>query len=257
MPLLREAVDAAVLAVGNDDTYWFVHPLLAEVLERGLLPEERATLHAAFAAALDSAVSVDEMGVERVVDLADHHFRAGHYQEAYHWALLGAEAAVRAGGATEMVRLLRRALDLWPRGARRRPDSDRPAGPHPAAAERAGEEEEELAAVDDLLALIGPRAPTPAHRRAVGPPAPPAGADPTRAQPWRRPLGGRPARGAVPGQRGVRAGDGRARGGRGVGRSAVRPGAGGRGGPPCACLRVGQGARVCARGEGDGPGLGG
>ena len=154
VPLLREAVDAAVLAVGNDDTYWFVHPLLAEVLERGLLPEERATLHAAFAAALDSAVSVDEMGVERVVDLADHHFRAGHYQEAYHWALLGAEAAVRAGGATEMVRLLRRALDLWPQV----PDADLTRidllGRIRAAAERAGEEEEELAAVDDLLALI-------------------------------------------------------------------------------------------------------
>jgi hypothetical protein len=44
VPLLREAVDAAVLAVGDDDTYWFVHPLLAEVLERGLLPEEGSQL---------------------------------------------------------------------------------------------------------------------------------------------------------------------------------------------------------------------
>ena len=69
VPLLREAVDGAVLDVGDDDTYWFVHPLLAEVLERALLPEERASLHAAFAAALDSAVNLDEMGVERTVDL--------------------------------------------------------------------------------------------------------------------------------------------------------------------------------------------
>jgi hypothetical protein len=154
VPLLRVAADAAVLAVGDDDTYWFVHPLVAEVLERGLLPEEGATLHAAFAAALDSAVSVHEMGVERVVDLADHHFRAGHHQEAYHWALLGAEAVGRAGGATEMVRLLRRALDLWPQV----PDADLTRidllDRIRAAAERAGEEEEELAAVDDLLALI-------------------------------------------------------------------------------------------------------
>ena len=50
VPLLREAVDRAVLDVGEGGTYWFVHPLLAEVLETGLLPEERATLHAAFAA---------------------------------------------------------------------------------------------------------------------------------------------------------------------------------------------------------------
>ena len=44
VPLLREAVDGAVLDVGDDGTYWFVHPLLAEVLEEGLLPEERAGL---------------------------------------------------------------------------------------------------------------------------------------------------------------------------------------------------------------------
>ncbi len=154
VPLLREAVDGAVLDVGDDDTYWFVHPLLAEVLERGLLPEERATLHAAFAAALDSAVEVKELEVERVVGLADHHFRAGHQQEAYRWALLGADAASRAGGATEMVRLLRRALDLRPQV----PDADLTRidllGRIRAAAEQAGDEEEELAAVDDLLTLI-------------------------------------------------------------------------------------------------------
>jgi DNA-binding CsgD family transcriptional regulator/tetratricopeptide (TPR) repeat protein len=154
VPLLREAVDGAVLEVGDDGTYWFVHPLLAEVLEHGLLPEERATLHSAFAAALELAVNVDEMGVERVVDLADHHHRAGHHEEAYRWAMSGADAAARAGGATETLRLLRRALDLWPQI------------PEPGlsrvdllqrirrAAEQAGEQEEELAAIDDLLTLV-------------------------------------------------------------------------------------------------------
>jgi hypothetical protein len=58
VPLLRDAVDGAVLDVGADGTYWFVHPLLAEVLEAGLLPEERATLHAAFAAAIEPAANV-------------------------------------------------------------------------------------------------------------------------------------------------------------------------------------------------------
>jgi DNA-binding CsgD family transcriptional regulator len=154
VPLLREAVDGAVLDIGSDGTYWFVHPLLAEVLEAGLLPEERATLHASFAAALEPVTDADEMSVEAAVDLADHHHRAGHEHEAYRWALVGAEAAERAGGATEMPRLLRRALKLWPQV------------PDPglskidllrriqAAAERAGEQEEELAAVDDLLALV-------------------------------------------------------------------------------------------------------
>jgi DNA-binding CsgD family transcriptional regulator len=154
VPLLREAVDGAVLEVRDDGTYWFVHPLLAEVLEQGLLPEEREALHAAYVAALEPAVNVDEMGVERIVDLADHHYRAGHQQEAYRWALLGAGAAERAGGATEMLRLLRRALDLRPQV----PDADLTRidllGRIRAAAEQAGEQEEELAAVDDLLALV-------------------------------------------------------------------------------------------------------
>ncbi len=156
MPLLREAVDAAVLEVGEDGTYWFVHPLLAEVLEQGLLPEERATLHAAFAAALEPAVNADEMSVEGIVDLADHHYRAGHRQEAYRWALLAAEAAEQAGGATEMLRLLRRALDLLPQV----PDADLSKidllRRIQAAAERSGQQEQELAAIDDLLASVDP-----------------------------------------------------------------------------------------------------
>jgi DNA-binding CsgD family transcriptional regulator len=154
VPLLREAVDAAVLEVGDDGTYWFVHPLLAEVLEQGLLPEERAKLHAAFAAALEPAVNVDEMGVERVVDLADHHYLAGHQQEAYRWALLAAEAAERAGGATEMLRLLRRALDLLPKVPSAEVSEIDLLQRIRTAAEQAGEQEEEFAAVDDLLTLV-------------------------------------------------------------------------------------------------------
>jgi DNA-binding CsgD family transcriptional regulator len=154
VPLLREAVDGAVLEVGDDGTYWFVHPLLAEVLEAGLLPEERATLHAAFAAALELAVSVDEMGIERVVDLADHHYRAGHQQEAYRWALLAADAAGRAGGATEMLRLLRRALDLSPHVLNPTESRQDLLRRIRGAAEQTGEQAEELAAVDDLLAIV-------------------------------------------------------------------------------------------------------
>jgi DNA-binding CsgD family transcriptional regulator len=154
VPLLREAVDAAVLDVDSDDAYWFVHPLLAEVLEAGLLPEERRTLHTAFAAALELAGVADEMGVEAAVELADHHHRAGHQKEAYRWALLGADAAGRVGGAAEMLRLLRRALDLWPEvpdpGVSRQDILQRIRD----AADQAGEQKEELAAVDDLLVLI-------------------------------------------------------------------------------------------------------
>ena len=153
VPFMREAVDAAVLEVGADNRYWFVHPLLAEALEQELLPEERATLHAAFAAALDLR-RTDESDVELVVDLADHHYRAGHRQEAYRWALLGADAVGQAGGAAEMLRLLHRALDLLPQVPN--PDLSRIdlLRRIQVAAEQAGELEEELVAVDSLLAIL-------------------------------------------------------------------------------------------------------
>jgi DNA-binding CsgD family transcriptional regulator len=153
-PMLREAVDAGVLAVGADQSYWFVHPLLAEVLEGSLLPEQRRAWHAAFAATLEPVLGLNEMRIDDVVALADHHHRAGHPAQAYRWALRGAEAAERVGGAAEMLRLLRRALQLWGDV----PDADvtrldllqriR------VAAERAGEQQEELAAVDQLLTLV-------------------------------------------------------------------------------------------------------
>jgi hypothetical protein len=112
VPLLREAVDGGVLEVRADGSYWFVHPLLAEVLAEGLLPEERRELHEVFAAVCEARLgrtgSVDE-----VVAVADHHYRAGRGAQAYRWALRGAEAAARVGGAAETLRLLRRARELW------------------------------------------------------------------------------------------------------------------------------------------------
>jgi DNA-binding CsgD family transcriptional regulator len=154
VPLLAEAVDAGVLIVGGDGTHWFVHPLLAEVLEESLLPEERRGKHAAFAASLEPALGPHQPLVDDIVALADHHYRAGQTREAYRWALRGAEAAERAGGAAEMLRLLRRALALWaevPNAGVSRVDLLQRIR---AAAERSGAQEEELTAVEDLLTLL-------------------------------------------------------------------------------------------------------
>jgi len=151
--LLREAVDAGVVDVAADGRYWFTHPLLAEVLEEGLPPEERRSRHAAFAASLDPGLAEDA-DIERAVALSDHHYQAGHREQAYRWALLGAGAADAAGGATEMLRLLRRALDLHaevPSAGVTRFDLLQLIR---AAAERAGEPAEELAAIEDTLALV-------------------------------------------------------------------------------------------------------
>jgi len=153
--LLREAVDAAVLKVGADATYWFVHPLLAEVLEEGLLPDERRSLHEVLAAELAQSVELsDAPRVEDVVAVADHHFLAGHRDEAYRWALLGADATGRAGGAAETVRLLRRTVQLWPGLSDPRLSRLELLRRIREAAEVSGDQEEELAAVEDLLASV-------------------------------------------------------------------------------------------------------
>jgi hypothetical protein len=142
-----------VLDVGTDGRYWFTHPLLAEVLEEGLLPEEQRARHAAFAATLEPAAA-EEVDVEQAVALADHHYQAGHREQAYRWALLGSAAADAAGGSKEMLRLLRRALDLHAEvpgaGVTRLDLLDRIR----SAAERTGEHEEELAAIEDTLAVL-------------------------------------------------------------------------------------------------------
>lgn len=149
VPLLREAVDAGVLAVDDHDRYWFTHPLLAEVLVNGLLPEERRALHAAFAAVLRGSARND---VQQVIDLADHYHAAGDSGNAVRWALRAAEVAEECGGAAEMLRLLRRAYDLWqPDAGLSRTDLLHRIR---AAAERAGEHEQELDAVDRLLATL-------------------------------------------------------------------------------------------------------
>ncbi len=113
LPLLREAVEAGTLDAAANDTYWFHHPLNAEVLEGGLPGEERRRWHAAFAdhheAQLTDAARPD---VETMIALADHHFQAAHSAAAYRWTLRATEAAGATGGVSEMLRLLRRAVSL-------------------------------------------------------------------------------------------------------------------------------------------------
>ena len=119
-----------MLDIRTDGRYWFTHPLLAEVLEEGLLPEERRSRHAAFAATLEPDAA-GEVDVELAVALADHHHQAGHREQAYRWALLGADAADAAGGAKEMLRLLRRTIDLHAEGPGVEVTRVGPASPHP------------------------------------------------------------------------------------------------------------------------------
>ncbi|WP_308201151.1 LuxR C-terminal-related transcriptional regulator [Paractinoplanes maris] len=144
LPALREAVDAAVLLATADRRYWFTHPLLAEVLDDELLPDQRRQMHAAYASVLDDTDPVNR---------ADHYARAGLTEPAFRWALRAADATTRPA---EQLRLFRRALslraslddpglseaDLWERIR--------------LAADRAGLYQAELEAVEALIGLVPP-----------------------------------------------------------------------------------------------------
>ena len=154
VPALREAMRVGVLVTGADGAYWFAHPLLAEVLEADMLPEDARAWHAGFALALTrrmEAAGVDDAGY--AVALADHYMRAGDLENAFGWALRGADAAESAGGVAEALRLLRRALDIQPVVGDQ--EVGRVALLHRmrAAAKRTGRMEAELEAIEELLEL--------------------------------------------------------------------------------------------------------
>jgi DNA-binding CsgD family transcriptional regulator len=155
VPALWEAVEAGVLRSDAAGRYWFAHPLLPEVLVAGLLPDEHRALHSAFAARSAPADGSPEgMSVDDAVALADHYHQAGDVDAAYRWALHGSVVAQAEGGSAETLRLLRRALELWPRVADPIESRRDLLQQIRVAARQAGEPFEELSAVDGLLAMI-------------------------------------------------------------------------------------------------------
>jgi hypothetical protein len=131
-PALREAERAGVLVTNPDGTYWFGHPLLAEVLEADLPPEEARAWHAGFASALTCrAAAVSDHDAGHAVALADHYMGARDLPNAFGWALRGADAAESAGGAAEALLPARHGLDRQRRGRCDQPrlDRDRATGP--------------------------------------------------------------------------------------------------------------------------------
>ena len=152
--LLREAVDAGTLDLAPNGSYWFHHPLTAEVLEQGLSDEQRRRWHSVFAEHEERQLrgAADPAAVESMVAVADHHYRAGAGPEAYRWALSASTAAGAAGGTSEMLRLLRRALELR-NGLPGVPESEPELLERlRAAAALAGANTEELYAIEGLLA---------------------------------------------------------------------------------------------------------
>ncbi len=111
-PLLFAAVGAGTIVAGADGSYWFRHPLTAEVLESGLSPSARATWHAAFASQEAKAAAVGAHSSDVLARIADHYHLSGNVADAYQWSLRAAESAREAHAYPEELRLLSRATEL-------------------------------------------------------------------------------------------------------------------------------------------------
>jgi DNA-binding CsgD family transcriptional regulator/tetratricopeptide (TPR) repeat protein len=111
---LREAVSAHVLlADAGDGTYGFRHALVKEAVYAELLPGERTSLHARFAAALAARDGGDDPGV--AAELAWHWYAAHDLERALPAAVRAGLAAERAYAFAEAQRQFERALELWER----------------------------------------------------------------------------------------------------------------------------------------------
>lgn len=146
---LLSAVDAGVLESGPDGTFWFRHPLNAEVLGDAVPSRTQERWHARFAELLEAELADDSgAGVSAV---AEHRFRAGDLPAAYRWALKAASFHDAEGAHAESVRMLRRGLALHELVHPTETVDDLLERIRLAAAS-AGMHEAELEAVDALLA---------------------------------------------------------------------------------------------------------
>ena len=158
--LLSEAIDAGVLRLTDDRTYWFWHPLLADVLVASVAPYPWSAMHSAFCAQLEKA-QPDHLPA-LAADLATHHQAAGNEGAAFRWSLVAAHHATTLGATPEASAHLTRACALWDHVAPEdRGDADtrldllRRAA---LAAEAIGDFDTAHTLLDDALALVDRRA---------------------------------------------------------------------------------------------------
>ena len=155
MALLLQAVDTSILDVTRNGTFWFHHPMFAEVLEGNLSDDERIRWHTAFAVRAERQLStVAPSSAELMIAATDHHHRAGHAAEAYRWALRAAQFTGLAGGTAEEIRLLRLAMGLRSGLPSEHKSELELSQRMRSAAAAAGAHREELEAVEHLLQIV-------------------------------------------------------------------------------------------------------
>ncbi|HYN29702.1 MAG TPA: AAA family ATPase [Dermatophilaceae bacterium] len=154
--VLREAVDGGVLVLDDRDRYWFSHPLMPQVLVGRMLPEERRHGHIAYLKVLaDEPAPGSDTGALAAhwSALSEHHLAADELERATDLALRASETAATPASARGVLPLLRSILAAWEaRGHAGPPDEavDRVR----VLAERAGDQAEELRAVETLLRRV-------------------------------------------------------------------------------------------------------
>ena len=154
-PALHEALDAGMLDVADDGAFWFHHPLQAEALEQGLLPEERRILHAGFAAGYAAEVDGDP-SAELAETVSDHYALADDDARSYAWAVRAADLMLAAGDDVGRLRMLRRAAELRPHVPGAPEDLVDVVEAARRSARTVGDWEAELAATDRLRELVDP-----------------------------------------------------------------------------------------------------
>ena len=112
---IAQAVDAGVLSPEDrGDGYRFRHALIREAAVDSLLPPQEARWHARWAARLEQAAALGEDPFAQIA-AAHHWVRADDPTRAFDAALAAADLAGRILALDEEARLLREALELWPR----------------------------------------------------------------------------------------------------------------------------------------------
>jgi DNA-binding CsgD family transcriptional regulator/tetratricopeptide (TPR) repeat protein len=125
---LRETVDGHLLVIDpSGHGYAFRHALTRDAVYEDMLPGERVRLHAAYAAALDRDPALGGAADADASALAYHWYAALDLPRALPASVRAAARAAAAGAPAEALRLLERALEIWPRvaDARERTGMDR------------------------------------------------------------------------------------------------------------------------------------
>ena len=115
---LREAVDHHVLVVEpTNQAYTFRHALLRDAVYQDTLPGERVLWHSAYGDALERDRTLGGGIAVGASELAYHRYAALDLARALPAAVDAARQAAAVFGYTEALRLLERALELWPQVA--------------------------------------------------------------------------------------------------------------------------------------------